>query len=105
MSTTLETELVVPNDHPSLPGHFPGRPVVPGVVLLELVRGAIPGGANWRLQSVPAAKFLRPVLPGERVALRLELEGSGGGTRVRFRAHRGEELVCDGTLLFSTEPA
>ena len=31
----------IPHDHPSLPGHFPGRPIVPGVVMLERVLEAI----------------------------------------------------------------
>ena len=34
-------QFVVAPDHPSLPGHFPGRPLVPGVVLLDRVLEAI----------------------------------------------------------------
>ena len=85
----------VPHDHPSLPGHFPGRPVVPGVVLLDRVFAAIeaahgPVGAV-RLSQV---KFLQPLLPGE--AARVELEGAA--PRWRFRV-----LRADGTPLASGE--
>ena len=31
----------IPFEHPALPGHFPGQPVVPGVVILEAVQTAI----------------------------------------------------------------
>ncbi|RBC43168.1 hypothetical protein BRN41_12545, partial [Xanthomonas oryzae pv. oryzae] len=34
-------DFVVPHDHPCLPGHFPGRPVVPGVVVLDHVLQAV----------------------------------------------------------------
>ncbi|MFT9014608.1 MAG: AMP-binding protein [Acetobacter sp.] len=54
---------VVPADHPCLAGHFPGQPVVPGVVLLE--EGlALAGLCPSRIAQV---KFLRPVLPDETV--------------------------------------
>ena len=33
----LEFRLLIAADHPSLPGHFPGQPVVPGVVILDEV--------------------------------------------------------------------
>lgn len=59
-------------DHPALPGHFPGHPIVPGVVLLDravLVIGAALGveQGDLRLRGIASAKFLAPVAPGERV--------------------------------------
>jgi len=60
----------IPLDHPSLPGHFPGNPIVPGVLLLAevfaLLFAAHPG---MRVAGLLHAKFLRPVHPGEVVAV------------------------------------
>ncbi len=80
----------IPHDHPSLPGHFPGRPVVPGVVLLDRVFAAIEA-AHGPLGAVglPQVKFLRPLLPGE--AARVELERpDAGAPRWRFRVLRDD---------------
>jgi len=38
---SVERLITIRRDHPSLPGHFPGNPVVPGVVILEEVLEAI----------------------------------------------------------------
>ena len=83
------------HDHPSLPGHFPGRPVVPGVVLLDRVLAAIEAGAGAAgAGRRPQVKFLQPLRPGEEA--RVELEGAA--PRWRFRV-----LRADGTPLASGE--
>jgi 3-hydroxyacyl-[acyl-carrier-protein] dehydratase len=62
-------------EDPVFAGHFPGRPLLPGVFQLEIVRLA----AEWILntplsvQEIAKAKFQRPVLPGEILKLNLKL--------------------------------
>lgn len=60
---------VVAADHPSLAGHFPGRPLVPGVVLLDHAMRVIMAGRSGRAEGLPVVKFSRPVLPGQAVAV------------------------------------
>ena len=75
---------IVPADHPALPGHFPGRAIVPGVLLLdEALRGigralgASPAAAPKSLQQV---KFAAPLLPEETAQVTFERDGQ----RLRF---------------------
>ena len=80
--TAAEARFAVPADHPSLPGHFPGRPVVPGVVLLDLAAQAARRAFGLGpMQRVLRAKFTAPVLPTQEVALRLRRPAPG---RVAF---------------------
>ena len=62
----------VPPDHPSLPGHFPGNPLVPGVVLLDAVFALAPA----RPAKLLRAKFPAPVRPGEEVEVAFEARGA-----------------------------
>ena len=65
---TAEFTWVVPPDHPAFAGHFPGHPIVPGVVLLDhaIVLAAQmlgrPSGGGWQ---VAQAKFFVPVGPSQ----------------------------------------
>ena len=88
-------DFTTPADHPSLPGHFPGRPLVPGVVVLDHVLAAIED-AHGPLGALrlPQVKFASPLLPGQ--AARIELEGAA--PRWRFRVLRGEVLVASGEV-------
>ena len=78
--------------HPSLPGHFPGNPVVPGVVLLDRIAAAIERANAGALRRVGAVKFLAPVLPGEDI----ECVGERDGERVHFHAKRDGTTVLRG---------
>jgi 3-hydroxyacyl-[acyl-carrier-protein] dehydratase len=89
--------LPIAADHPAFDGHFPGAPVLPGVVLLDEAIRAIEladGGEprRWRVASV---KFLRPVAPGE--ALMLEQERLAGGT-IRISILGAGRAVATGAL-------
>jgi len=81
----------VPHDHPALPGHFPGQPVVPGVVVLDAVLAAIAaeGHAVGALR-LPQVKFVQPLLPGveARIVLEAQAVAEGAPSRWKFRVER-----------------
>lgn len=88
-------QFIIPAEHPSLPGHFPGQPVVPGVVLLDRVIEAIESSHGCLPPlRLPQVKFLRPLLPGQPATIELQ----GESPRWRFRVLRGEELLASGEI-------
>ena len=87
-------EFSVGADHPCLAGHFPGNPVVPAVMLLELVGETLEGALGRRVQlaGVPLAKFMAPLLSQQ--ALRVEVNVDEATRSARFRLLReGAELA------------
>lgn len=86
----------IPADHPCLAGHFPGHPIVPGVLLLEQVLAAIESShAPLGALRLPQVKFLQPLLPDEVATVELQ----GGAPRWRFRITRGTELLASGEVV------
>jgi len=89
--------LEVPHDHPAFDGHFPGEPVLPGVVLLAEVLAVIEAQTDvpvhgWTLES---GKFHGAVLPGARVDIVHVPHGRGGR---RFEVREQGRLVASGTI-------
>ena len=99
MTDGYHTMLRFPADHPSLPGHFPGRPLVAGVLLLERVADALRAWRGERLACVREAKFVAPLQPEEPA----ELEMTPAGAQVRFEVRRGGTLLARGLVEGATD--
>src|SRR3954467_496028 len=97
MTQQYRASFHVPADHPSFAGHFPGQPLLPGVLLLsETIEAAlgVPAlcaalGAAPRLAN---AKFLAPVRPGQDV----EIRSDHAGARLAFELHSAGRIVAAG---------
>ena len=89
-------------DHPIFEGHFPGKPILPGVVQVEMMaQGSSfsiltvhpePFGSHAldiALMSVSNAKFRKPVLPGMNLVM-----------KSRLTKYRGTMMACD-CMLFN----
>ncbi len=96
---TAEFTWELPADHPAFAGHFPARPIVPGVMLLDhalllaaQMRGALPG-AGWQIAQ---AKFFVPVGPSQ--VLRFVLQTTPRGA-IAFSVNCEGREVAAGSLV------
>ena len=93
----FEQVLRIDAGHPAFPGHFPGHPLVPGVVLLEQVAQALFAWRGQRIVRVLETKFMAPLLPDETAAVQLT-DMATGGTKFRFEIRRGDMLLARGVI-------
>ena len=71
--------VTIGHDHPSLAGHFPGNPVVPGVVILSEVMKVIRQFSQSAIEllELPSIKFVSPLHPDEPFTIQLEPYAKG----------------------------
>lgn len=109
----LKARSVVPEQSPVFEGHFPGMPLVPGVLLIEtmaqasgfLVLAASGFAAMPFLMSVDSAKMRTFVEPNAVLDVEAELEHDGSGFAVtKARITCGGKKVCDAQLKLRTMP-
>jgi 3-hydroxyacyl-[acyl-carrier-protein] dehydratase len=101
--------LHIPSDHACFPGHFPGQPILPGVLLLERVMAQAQSqwGRTPDQYTLVNTKFLAAVLPGDTV--RIELTAVHPGES-KFTVHtvsaEGADavLACSGQLRIAPSP-
>lgn len=101
MTEERRRQAVVPVDHPCLAGHFPGNPIVPGVVLIDHVLAAVRDDLGRPLAGIPNVKFLQPLRPGTAFTICWSVQADS----VRFRCESATEdgpatLHVQGVLSF-----
>jgi 3-hydroxyacyl-[acyl-carrier-protein] dehydratase len=95
---TFEVRRVIRADHPSLPGHFPGAPLVPGVVILdEVLATLIAWRENSRLTGVRTVKFLAPLKPEQPFTISLSAKNKSAG-EINFCCRAKDRVIVEGRL-------
>jgi 3-hydroxymyristoyl/3-hydroxydecanoyl-(acyl carrier protein) dehydratase len=94
----IVTALAIAADHPAYAGHFPGTPVLPGVVLLDATLDALEKAGKGPLGhwEVSNAKFQSAVRPGEALTLHHETLPNGS---IRFAIRAPDRAVANGLII------
>lgn len=95
---TFEAIRLIRADHPSLPGHFPGAPLVPGVVILdEVLATLVEWRENSQLSSIRLVKFLAPLQPEQAFTISLSVKNERAA-EVNFCCRVEDRVIVEGQL-------
>ena len=81
--------VTIPPDAPWFQGHFPGAPILPGVIQIGLVQQA----AGRRIRRIERLRLRHPVGPGDELVLRVDGR--------RFTIRRDGARIAEGELAFA----
>jgi len=85
-------------DHPSLPGHFPGAPLVPGVVILdEILAALLEWSEECELTGIRSVKFLAPLKPEQPFTISFSADDQRAG-EVDFYCRTKKRIIVEGRL-------
>lgn len=95
---TFEAIGIIGANHPSLPGHFPGAPLVPGVVILDEVLATL---IEWRqdsqLTGIRLVKFLAPLQPEQVFTISLSAKNEHAA-EINFCCRAEDRIIVEGRL-------
>ena len=93
---TISQHYRIPAEHPSLAGHFPGNPIVPGVILLDYTRRLL---KHWKpaftVTTIPQAKFHQRLHPEQNFSIQLTEKTP---LLIKFECYTGDIKLASGIL-------
>lgn len=111
---SITAELDVDPDLPLFAGHFPGHPVLPGVIIMEALAQAAccclladgdKAGSIGYLAGIDKAKFRKTILPGDTVTLQVEITKNSSRLCVAdVKATVGDALCAQATQKYVMAP-
>ncbi|MBU2759442.1 hypothetical protein [Acidithiobacillus sulfurivorans] len=96
--TQHEILLSFPATHPVFSGHFPGHPIVPGVMLVDEAIHAIESAIGQTIMAggqITASKFYSPVSPGDLLSLRFDIRQD---KTIVFEIYENKRKIAAGNL-------
>jgi 3-hydroxyacyl-[acyl-carrier-protein] dehydratase len=99
----IEALACVPADSPWFSGHFPGKPILPGIALIHLVKQAIilktqKEGKQFKIHMLKRVRFMQPVWPGESLQISIKAEDADENVLFSFKVAKKENIVCSGVI-------
>jgi 3-hydroxyacyl-[acyl-carrier-protein] dehydratase len=96
-------------NEPFFQGHFPGRPIMPGVLIIEAMAqaggvlvfksGGLVGKTTMYLAGIDEAKFRRPVLPGDQLRFEVEvIKKRPPFWKMQGKAYVDNEIACEAVV-------
>ena len=107
----------VSNNEPQFQGHFPGRPIMPGVLILEAFAQAAvvmmlakdddaPENQVYYYLGIDNARFKRPVIPGDQLELEVTFDRAMRGIgKFGCVARVAGEVVAEASIMCTIQPA
>lgn len=96
MPESVSRSYCIAADHPCFAGHFPGNPIVPGVVLLDYIKDLL---EEWkpgqRIIAIAYAKFHHPLRPGQKFTVQLAVKNPD---TVKFECFHGQLKLASGIV-------
>jgi 3-hydroxymyristoyl/3-hydroxydecanoyl-(acyl carrier protein) dehydratase len=95
----FEFTICTATSHPALPGHFPNRPVVPGVLLIDQVLAKVLELSGLEAARLLHIKFSSALGPGECADVLFEVDGEHAVFRVTMQRHGKDVALASGKML------
>lgn len=92
----MEHSFTIQATHPSLEGHFPNNPIVPGVVILDEVINIIQSlKPEFTISAIPMVKFTKPLLAEQQVKVEIKAKNE---TAISFVCSHNKTKLVTGQL-------